>query len=383
MSEVESSTIYFGPWYKKSPFFEATLRAGCSAYDIYNHMLHPNTYDDPVTEYWELVNGVTLWDVAVERIVEISGPDAGEFTNRLTCRDLTRCAVNQGKYMLVTAPDGGIVNDPVLLRIDENRWWMALSDSDAGLYAMGAAINSGLNVQVTHPPVYPVQVQGPKSKDVMQTLFGDWILDMKYYWCEQTDLDDIPVVISRTGWTAVVGYEIYLRDPARADELWNKILEAGEPHGIRVIASSDIRRIEAGIFDYGADMGLENNPFEFMGLERLVEEQDGDYIGKEALERIRREGVRRKMVGIELDGAPLERWPVEYWPAIDDEGGAIGLVTSATYSPRLEKNIGFVWVPIELAEPGNELTVDSSEGMLNARTAALPFMDPKKQVPAS
>lgn len=377
----ESSTIYFGPWYKKSPFFEATLRAGCSAYDIYNHMLHPNTYDDPETEYWALINDVTLWDVGVERIVEISGPDATAFTNMLTCRDLTKCDVMQAKYMIVTAPDGGIVNDPVLLRVAEDRWWMALSDSDAGLYAMGVAINSGLDVKVTHPEVYPVQVQGPKAKEVMQALFGDWVLDIKYYWCAEAELDGIPVVISRTGWTAVVGYEIYLQDPARGDDLWNAILAAGEPHDIRVIASSDIRRIEAGIFDYGADMDITNNAFQFMGLERLVEEQEADYIGKEALERIRVEGVQRKMVGIELSGSPLERWPVDYWPALSG-GSQIGHVTSATYSPRLEKNIGYVWVPIELAEPGNALQVESSEGTLDGVTAAVPFMDPKKQVPA-
>ena len=300
----EHTTLNWGPWYHRSPYFEATLRAGCSAYDIYQHMYHPNTYGDPVEEYWALVNDVTLWDVSVERIVEITGPDASAFTNLLTCRDLTTCEVKQGKYVLITAPDGGIVNDPVLLRVEENRWWLALADSDAGLYAMGVAVNSGLDVHVGHPEVYPVQVQGPKAKDTMRDLFGDWIVDMKYYWCDEADLDGIPVVISRTGWTAVVGYEIYLRDPSRGDDLWERILDAGKPHDIRVTPSSDIRRMEAGIFDWGSDFGLETNPFEVTGLERLVEEQDADYIGKDALERIRREGVSRKLVGIEIEGEP-------------------------------------------------------------------------------
>ena len=287
MGTPTSTTLNFGPWYRRSPFFEATLRAGCSAYDVYQHMYHPNTYGDPLEEYWSLINDVTLWDVSVERIVEITGPDATAFTNMLTCRDLTKCAVKQGKYMLVTAEDGGIVNDPVLLRVEENRWWLALADSDAGLYAMGVAVNSGMDVHVGHPEVYPVQVQGPKAKDVMRDLFGDWVLDMKYYWCDEADLDGIPVVISRTGWTAVVGYEIYLRDPSRGDDLWERILDAGKPYDIRVTPSSDPRRIEAGIFDWGSDFGLETNPFEVTGLERLVEQQEADYIGKEALERIR------------------------------------------------------------------------------------------------
>ena len=381
MTTPTGTTLNFGPWYRRSPFFDATLRAGCSAYDVYQHMLHPNTYGDPVEEYWAHVNDVTLWDVAVERIVEITGPDASTFTNLLTCRDLSSCEVGQGKYMLITASDGGIVNDPVLLRIEADRWWLALADSDAGLYAMGVAVHSGMDVHVGHPEVYPVQVQGPRSKDVMRDLFGDRILDLRYYRCEQTDLEgSIPVVISRTGWTAVVGYEIYLRDPGRGDDLWERILDAGKPYGIRVTPSSDIRRIEAGIFDWGSDFGLETNPFEVTGLERLVEEQEADYIGKEALERIRREGVSRKLVGIELDGDPVDQ-PTQHWPAFVN-GERVGHVTDACWSPRLEKNIGYVWVPTELSEPGNAIDVESETGTMRGRTAIIPFVDPRKERPA-
>ena len=382
MSKPSSTTLNFGPWYRRSPFFDATLRAGCSAYDVYQHMYHPNTYGDPLEEYWSLINDVTLWDVSVERIVEITGPDATAFTNLLTCRDLTKCAVRQGKYMLVTAEDGGIVNDPVLLRVEESRWWLALADSDAGLYAMGVAVNAGMDVHVGHPDVYPVQVQGPKAKDVMRDLFGDWVLDMKYYWCDEADLDGIPVVISRTGWTAVVGYEIYLRDPSRGDDLWERILDAGKPYNIRVTPSSDIRRIEAGIFDWGSDIGLTDNPFEVTGLERLVEDQDSDYIGKEALERIRVDGVKRKLVGIELEGDELRAEMSEYWP-VHHGGAKVGHMTDAVWSPGLAKNIGYVWVPIELADPGTALDVETEEGdHLVGRTAAIPFVDPRKERPA-
>jgi aminomethyltransferase len=246
---------------------------------------------------------------------------------------------------------------------------------------MGVAVNSGMDVDVGHPDVYPVQVQGPKAKDVMRDLFGDWVLDMKYYWCDESDLDGIPVVISRTGWTAVVGYEIYLRDPSKGDDLWERILDAGKPYNIRVTPSSDARRIEAGIFDWGSDFGLETNPFEVTGLERLVEQQDADYIGKEALERIRREGVSRKLVGIEIDGPRVEQ-PTQHWPAFSG-GEHVGHVTDATYSPRLEKNIGYVWVPIGLAEPGNRLDVETDDGSRTGTTAAIPFIDPQKKVPAA
>ena len=344
-------------------------------------MYIPDYYDDPVSEYQSLTNDVTLWDVSVERIVEITGPDASVFTNRLTPRDLTKCAVGQGKYVVLTAEDGGIINEPVLLRLGENQWWLALSDSDAGLWARGYAVGSGLDVQVREPEVYPVQVQGPKSKDVMAVLFGDAVLSIRYYWTMETDLDCIPVVISRTGWSAEVGYEIYLRDPSRGEELWNRIMEAGEPYRIRPIAPSQIRRIEAGIFRYGADMTIENNPFEISGLERMVEDQSADYIGKDALMRIKAEGVNRKLVGIELGGeAQVEETP-EAAPAYKD-GKEIGRVTSIVWSPRLEKNIGFVWVPIELAAPGNVLDVDTPAGLVQGQTAGLPFYDPKKDVPS-
>ena len=382
MNDVAMKTdLYFRPRYRKSPFFEATRRAGCKAYGIYNHMYIPDYYDDPVQEYQSLTNDVTLWDVSVERIVEITGPDASVFTNRLTPRDLTKCAVGQGKYVVLTAEDGGIINEPVLLRLGENQWWLALSDSDAGLWARGYAVGSGLDVQVREPEVYPVQVQGPKSKDVMAVLFGDAVLSIRYYWTMETDLDCIPVVISRTGWSAEVGYEIYLRDPSRGEELWNRIMEAGEPYRIRPIAPSQIRRIEAGIFRYGADMTIENNPFEISGLERMVEDQSADYIGKDALMRIKAEGVNRKLVGIELGGeAQVEETP-EAAPAYKD-GKEIGRVTSIVWSPRLEKNIGFVWVPIELAAPGNVLDVDTPAGLVQGQTAGLPFYDPKKDVPS-
>jgi glycine cleavage system aminomethyltransferase T len=378
----QSTTLYFGPWYRKSPFFEATLRYGCKAYDIYNHMYLPGYYDDPVTEYWHLLNHVTLWDVAVERVVEISGSDAFDFTNMLTCRDLTKCAVGQGKYVLITAEDGGIINDPVLLRREENRFWLCLADSDAGLWARGVAVNSGMDVKVSQPDVFPVQVQGPKSKDVVRDLVGDRVLEVKYYWTMDAVIDGIPVVVSRTGWTGEVGYEIFLLDPVRGDDLWERIMEAGRPHEIRPIAPCEARRLEAGIFNYNSDMTIDNNPFEVSGLERLVEEQEADYIGKAALERIRREGVARKLVGIEVPGEPLSFEIAEFRPALQD-GRRVGYVTDLIWSPRLEKNIGYVWVPTEAAEPGTALEIEGPHGdRVDATTAAIPFVDPRKRTPA-
>jgi aminomethyltransferase len=376
-----STTLYFGPWYRRSPFFESTLRAGCKAYDIYNKMYLPAEYDDPVVEYRALNEGVTLWDVGVERTVQVSGPDADRLIDMLTCRDLTRCAVGQGKYMLVTAPDGGIVNDPVLLHVAENAWWMQLADDNAGLYALGVLSQTGLDAEVTYPDVHPVQVQGPRSAATLASLVGDTIYEVPYYWCRWYTIEGIPVVISRTGWSAVPGFEVNLLDSSRGAELWDAIMAAGEEHEIRPIAPSEARRIEAGIFNYGSDMTLRDTPFHLTGLERLVEEQPQDYIGKDALERIRAEGVDRKLVGIAFEETEPLPGIAGIWPAYH-EGRELGRVTAAVWSPGLEANIGYVWVPIELAAPGHTLRVESEHGTLTGRTATIPFVDPAKERPA-
>lgn len=376
------ATLYFGPWYRRSPMFEATRRAGCDAYDIYNHMYLPAHYDDPAVEYHALTTGVTLWDVGVERTVEVSGPDADALVNLVTCRDLTTCAVGQGKYMIVTAPDGGIVNDPVLLHVGPDRWWLQLADSDAHLYLMGVLVNSGLDAEVTLPDVHPVQVQGPKSVDTLRRLVGDSITELRYYWCAEFTIAGIPVVVSRTGWTAIPGYEINLLDGSRGSELWDAIMEAGAEFDIRPISPSEARRVEAGIFNYGSDITLADTPLHVMGLERLVEEQDADYIGKQALETLRRTGVDRKLVGITFGGGAGELALTQMWP-VHHDGRAVGRVTDVTWSPGLEQNIGYVWVPIELADPGHVLDVESEQGWVRGTTAAIPFVDPRKRAPAA
>ncbi len=378
---TKSTTLYFGPWYRRSPYFEATLAAGCSSYDIYNHMYLPAYYDDPDVEYWALANGVTMWDVGVERTVEVSGPDADQLIDYLTCRDLTKCVVGQGKYMPVIAPDGGIVNDPVLLHVAENRWWMQLADSDAGLYALGVAAGR-FDADVSLPDVHPMQVQGPLAANTLEKLVGPSIYDIKYYWLAESEIQGIPVVISRTGWTAIPGFEINLLDSSMGTELWNAVAAAGEEFDIRPIAPCEARRIEAGIFNYGSDMTLEDTPLHISGMERLVEPQSQDYAGKAALERLAEKGVDRKLVGMYLEGDQLRAELSRVWPVLD-RGREVGRVTDAVWSPGLEQNIGYMWVPIELSAPGTELQVVTEDGEeLKATAASLPFVDPKKQAPA-
>jgi len=375
--------VMFNSRIRRSPYFEATRRYGCLAYSTYNRMFLPSFYDDPIEEYWKVVNDVTLWDVGVERQVEITGPDALAFTNLITPRDLTKCAVGQCKYVVITAEDGGIINDPVLLRLGENQFWLSLADSDVLLWAKGVAVNAGLNVHIREPDVSPVQVQGPKSKQVMQTLFGDEALELAYYEFVETDLRGMPVIVARTGWTGEVGYEIYLRDSSRGDELWETVMAAGQPYSISPTGPSHIRRTEAGILNYGNDMSLEDNPYE-VGLGWLVDlDQEADFIGKEALKRIKAEGVKRRLVGVEIDSGPLatpNEQPI--WP-VSQGGVRIGELRSFAYSPRLEKSIGYAMVPIEHARLGTTLAIDLPSGGVAATVVRKPFIDPRKDIPKS
>jgi len=380
MSEFDMALVQRGARLRRTPYFEATQRAGARGYTVYNHMLFPIQYEDHLKEHEQLLSGVTVWDVGVERQLEIKGRDGFAFASLLTPRDLRKCRVGQGKYVLLTDERGGIVNDPVLLRLGENHFWLAAADSDILLWAKGVAWGAGLDVELGEPDVSPMQIQGPRSRDVVGTLFGEPALALKYYHFLETELDGIPVLVTRTGWSGEVGYEIYLRDASRGVDLWERVMAAGEPYGIVPTGPSDIRRIEAGILNYGADMTLEDNPYE-VGLERAVDLDKPDrFIGQEALRRIAEAGPRRRLVGVEIEGEPLDlnmiKWPVEV------EGRCIGRVTSAVHSPRLGRNIGYAMVPIGHAAQGTDLTVRIAPGDARAaRVVAMPFVDPEKRIP--
>ncbi|WP_211310922.1 glycine cleavage T C-terminal barrel domain-containing protein [Halomonas denitrificans] len=368
----------FGTQIRKSPYFDATVRWGAKGFSVYNHMYIPRDFGDPVQNFWNLVNDAILCDVAAERQVEITGPDAAKFMQSLTPRDLSEMAVGQCKYILITNQDGGILNDPILLRLAENHFWISLADSDILLWAQGVAVHAGLDVTIGEPDVSPLQLQGPKSGEVMKKLFGESIMDLRYYWLRELDLDGIPLIVSRTGWSSELGYELYLQDGTRGDELWEKIMAAGESFGLKPGHTSTIRRIEGGMLSYHADADINTNPYE-LGLDRLVNpDMEADFIGKAALQRIRDNGVSRKEVGLIIDMPPLKKPNTRFWSLMKD-GQTVGKVTSAVYSPRLEQNIALAMVATELSELGTTLEIPTDSGSVTATVVEKPFFDPKKQ----
>ena len=379
---TQADDFGFGTQIRKSPYFDATVRWGAQGFSVYNHMYIPRDFGDPEQNFWNLVDQAILCDVAVERQVEITGPDAAKFTQMLTCRDLSKMAVGQCKYILITNADGGILNDPILLRLAENHFWISLADSDILLWAQGVAVHSGLNVQITEPDVSPLQLQGPNSGLIMQELFGDSITDLKYYWLRELELEGIPLVVSRTGWSSELGYELYLRDGSKGDQLWESIMAAGASHGLKPGHTSSIRRIEGGMLSYHADADIDTNPFE-LGFDRLVNlDMDAEFIGKAALRKIKQEGPMRKQVGLVLDCAPLTGPNTTFW-AIQQDGATIGKVTSAVYSPRLKQNIALAMVATDAAIMGAEVEVLTNTGAVKATMVERPFYDPKKQIAAA
>ncbi len=376
---MSNKNFGFGTQIRKSPYFDSTVKWGATGFSVYNHMYIPRDFGSPEQNFWNLIEKSILCDVAVERQVEITGPDAFKFTQLLTPRNLSNVAIGQCKYVLITNNDGGILNDPVLLRLAENHFWLSLADSDVLLWAQGVAVNSGLNVNITEPDVSPLQLQGPTSKDIMVKLFGESIKDLKYYWFREYNLDDIPLIVSRTGWSSEFGYELFLRDGSKGNDLYEKIMSAGKEYGLEPGHTSSIRRIEGGMLSYHADADINTNPFE-LGLDRLVSlDSDIEFIGKAALKKIKADGIKRKQVGLEINCEPLSGPNTTFW-SIKKDNNKIGKVTSAVYSPRLKKNIALAMINIENSEIGTSLEVNTNKGNFEAIIVEKPFFDPKKKI---
>ena len=367
-----SYQIALGPRVRKSPFFDSTAKTGVTHFTIYNHMYMPVSYGDLPAEYDRLMNGVSMWDVAAERQVALKGPDAVTLARYLTPRNLENLRFGVGKYVPMTNAIGTLINDPVLLQVADDEIWLSIADSDMKFWAEAVAIGKGLDVQVYEPDVSPLAIQGPKAVDVVSDLFGDHIRDIKYFGFIDTELNGIPIVLCRSGWSKQGGFELFLRDGSRGNALWDIVAEAGAPYGIGPGAPNYIERVESGLVSVNADTDDHSNPFE-MGLGKFVDlDQDFDFIGKDALKKIKAEGIRRRFCGLVFDGAPLKATNTHKWP-VTLKGEYVGFASASAWTPRLECNIATALITVEAADHGTDLVIDSEEGIRNAYVTSLPF----------
>lgn len=365
--------IDLGPRVRKSPYFDSTVAAGATTFSVYNHMYMPTSYGEPDAEYWRLIEGVAMWDVAAQRQVELAGPDSGRLAQTLGTRTLTGTEVGQAKYVPMCDHEGRLLNDPLMLRVASDRWWVSIADSDMLAWCRAIAFERGMEVEVTEPDVSPLAIQGPRSEEVVARLLGDWARAIPFFSYRPTQVAEIPLWVGRAGWSRQEGFELYLCHHVRGNELWGLVAEAGAPYGIGPGAPNYVERVEGALLSYRADTGDEADPFE-LNLGRWVDLDDSaDFIGKEALMDKRLAGPRRRLVGLFLDGPALRR-NTHPWPARigDDE---VGLVRAVAYSPRLRRNIAMALLATGYTEAGIEVMVESEDGEVRiGRVTELPFI---------
>ena len=368
-------TITLSPRIRKSPYYDAVVRSGVSNISVYNKMMMPTSYGDLRAEYDRLINHCAIWDVAVERQVQIAGPDALAATQYFTARDITDMVVGQGKYVAMCDHAGNILNDPVLMKMSHDRYWFSIADNDMLLWCKGIAAEKAWNVDVTEPDVSPLAVQGPKATDLIAELFGDHIRSLKYFWFIETHLDDIPLVLCRSGWSKQGGFELFLQDGARGEELWDLIVDAGEKYGIGPGAPNHVERVESGLVSWGGDNTPDSNPFE-LGMGRFVDvDTDVEYIGKSALQAVvANGGPSRLFVGLNIEESFDDVWPLTERSPVWVGDTQVGTLSAVVYSHRLQRTIGLAQIDRRVVEDGAPVEVEGPHGRSKATTQALPFL---------
>ena len=361
------------PRVRRSPFFESTVADGVTSFSVYNHMYMPTGFGDPNAEYWRLIEGVSMWDVACERQVELYGPDAGKLAQVLCPRKLDHMRPGRGWYVPICDHNGVLLNDPILLKLADDRYWLSIADSDLLLWARAVAAERSLEVTVTEPDVSPMAVQGPKAIDVIVDIFGDEVRAMPYFHFREAEVEDIPILLARSGWSKQGGFELYLRDGTRGRDLWSIVREAGAPYAIGPGCPSGIERVESGLLSFGGDTDAQTNPFEVRMGKYVHTDAPDTVIGIRALRRIAAEGAKRHQVGVTLD-VDEHLGLFDQRPPVHKEGKPTGMMTTNTWSPRLNRNIGICLVSVE-AEAGDRVTVDLPNGRrVGGQICDLPFI---------
>jgi len=326
---------------RSTPFTSRIENHGVTAYTIYNHMLLPASFGNLEKEYFHLKKHVQVWDVAAERQVQITGKDALKLVQLMTCRNLTKAKVGRCYYAPIIDEQGGMLNDPVALKLAEDRWWLSLADSDIGLYAKGIASGLGLQVEITEPDVNILAVQGPKSFKLMEKVLGKKITELKFFGFDYFNFKGNKFFIARSGWSKQGGYEIYIENRKAGLELYDELFSEGKEFNVKPGCPNLIERIESGLLSCGNDFDNGDNPYE-CGFDQYIDiKSDINYLGKNALVKISKEGIKKKLMGVKIDLDKIEM--VDERP-LQNGKSLVGYLRSAVYSPHFKKVVGVAMI---------------------------------------
>tara|TARA_B100000941_G_scaffold61798_1_gene40806 strand:+ start:6550 stop:7686 length:1137 start_codon:yes stop_codon:yes gene_type:complete len=369
-----SKGIIYTPRIRKSPFFEETIKYGATNFTTYNRMTMPVGYTTPEQEYQSLINDVTLWDVAAERQIEIIGEDAAKFVQYMTPRNLSTFKDGFCRYAFMTDENGGIINDPLILKFSENKFWLSIADSDAILWCKGVALSGKFNVRISEPEACPLSLQGPRSKELIRKATNDdpAIMGLKYYQFIETNLFGLDIIIARSGWSNQFGYEIYITKEVDGPALWNALMEAGKEFKIVPSCPNQIDRIEAGMISHQGDTSLAENPLE-LNLPKFYDlDQEAEFVGKEALLKIREEGIKKQFTGFKISGKKIG-YNMARISLLDKNDEKIGFVTSCIYSPNFGCNIALGFIEINLINSEEIYQIDHDGEKREVEVVPLPF----------
>lgn len=349
---------------RRTPFSDGVEAAGVKGYTVYNRMLLPTVFESVEADYRHLKSHVQVWDVSCERQVELRGPDAARLMQMLTPRDLRRMLPGQCFYVPIVDETGGMLNDPVAVKLSEDRWWISIADSDLLLWVKGIANGYRLDVLVDEPDVSPLAIQGPKANDLLARVFGDRVRDIRFFKFDKFEFEGCELAIARSGYSKQGGFEIYVEGSDIGMPLWNALFAAGEDLQVRAGCPNLIERIEGGLLSYGNDMTDDNTPHE-CGLGKFCNTHTAiGCIGRDALLRVAKEGPVQQIRPIAIDGdavPPCDR----PWPIVAG-GKRIGQITSAAWSPDFNTNVSIGMVKLSHWEPGTRIEVETPDGMRGA-----------------
>ena len=357
---------------RSTPYTSRIEKQGVTAYTTYNHMLLPAAFGSLEDAYHHLKENVQVWDVAGERQVEITGKDSAKLVQLMTCRDLSKSKIGRCYYCPIIDDQAGLINDPVILKLDEERWWISIADSDVILFAKGLAIGKKLEVKIIEPNVDILAVQGPKSFKLMEKIFGKKITDLKFFGFDYFEFAGAKHLIARSGWSKQGGYEIYVENTNEGLTLYDKLFDLGKEFNIRPGCPNLIERIESGLLSYGNDIDNFDNPLE-CGFEKYVNiESKVEFLGKNKLIEIKKNGINRKLLGVKIDASQIQ--VSKSIPLTNDENENIGELRSGMYSPYFKKVIGIAMLKKPYWNVDQSFKISINDNLCIGKVCDLPFI---------